>query len=226
MQTLVTLALLVGTLLSMGCATKKFVREELGKSDANFDERVGRLDADLGQERTRLNSVSEEVRLARTVADDATRRADQAGGAAERAAGAASQALTKADDTDSRLSRLWANRNKRNLVETVIVTFAFDKWELSDGAQTKLLDVVRDLKENPNLIVDLEGFTDSMGPAPYNLQLSQRRAEAVRRFLVQNGVDLHRIQSIGLGVARPAPEAKTTPAQNRRVAVKLSLPTD
>jgi outer membrane protein OmpA-like peptidoglycan-associated protein len=65
-----------------------------------------------------------------------------------------------------------------------------------------------------------------MGPVPYNLQLSQRRAEAVRRFLVQSGVELHRIQAIGLGVAPATPQAKTPPAQYRRVAVKLSLPTD
>lgn len=226
------LTLLAGTLLlPVGCATKKFVREELQKGDTRVEQRFGKLGTDLDQDRARLSVVATQTTEARSVADEATRRADQAGGRADRAAasadeaaGAAGRAMTKAEETDSRLNRLWANRNKRQLVDTVVVTFGFDKWELNDGAQTRLLGVVKELKENPNLIVDLEGFTDSMGDAGYNLHLSQRRAEAVRRFLVQNGVDLHRVQSIGLGVARADGNSKA--AQNRRVAVKVSIPTE
>lgn len=231
-----TFAMLAGTMiLPIGCATKKFVREELQKSDARVEQQFGKLGTDLDQDRSRLGAVASQVTEARSVADEATRRAEQAGATADRAAarsdeaaGVAGQAVTKAGETDTRLTRLWTNRNKRQLMDTVVVTFGFDKWELTDGAQTRLLDVVKELRENPNAVVDIEGYTDSMGPVGYNLQLSERRAEAVRRFLVQNGVELQRIQSIGLGIARPAANAKTTrpAAQDRRVAVRLSIPVE
>ena len=53
-------------------------------------------------------------------------------------------------------------------------------------------------------MVELEGFTDSVGAMPYNVQLSQRRSEAVRRFLVEKGIEMHRIHSIGLGDVKPS----------------------
>ena len=242
------------SLLTVGCATKGFVREELQKSEVKTGEQLGRLEANFGQEKTRLTAVDGKVTEARAVADEATRRAGDAAGAAGQAAAAASQAgskadeasaragqaltkadeaggiagqaLAKADQTDSRLTRLWANRNKRTLGETVVVVFGFDKWQLDDRAETALLDVVKQLQDNPSLIADLEGYTDSVGAAPYNVQLSQRRSDAVRRFLVEKGVDLHRINWIGLGDIRPVADNKTKQGrdQNRRVAVKLFVP--
>jgi outer membrane protein OmpA-like peptidoglycan-associated protein len=74
------------------------------------------------------------------------------------------------------------------------------------------------MKENPLLVVELEGYTDAAGPREYNVMLSQRRVEAVRRFLVQQGVEQTRIHAIGLG---PITD-RTVPAdQKRRVAVKV-----
>ncbi len=262
--------IVLGTLLvTVGCATKKFVREEIQKSETKTEQQVGRVETelktDLSQEKTRVTGVASEVTQVRGIATDATKRADQAASKADEATGRAGQAIAKADDaagkagqatakaeeatgragqaitkadeatgkagqaiakadeTDNRLTRLWSGRNKQTLVETVVITFGFDKWELDDKGQTALLDVVRQIQGNPNVIVNLEGYTDNMGPAPYNLQLSQRRAEAVRRFLVDKGVDLHRVQSIGLGDTRPQADNKTKQGrdQNRRVAVKL-----
>lgn len=240
-------------LFASGCATKTFVREEVQKSGAKLEQRVGqevgRIGSDLEQEKTRLTGVANRAEEARSAATEATRRADHASGLAgeasvkaDDAAGRAGQALTraaeahtgagqalaKADETASRLSRLWANRNKRLLGDTVIVVFGFDKWQLDDRTETALLDVVRQLLDNPNLVVDVEGYTDSAGPSSYNVTLSQRRAEAVRRFLVEKGIEVHRVQSIGLGDIRPIADNRTTRGrdQNRRVAVKLFAPGD
>lgn len=246
-------ALIGAALVAGGCATKSFVREEVQKSQAQveqkLDQQVGRLDGNLTQEKARISGVAVQVTETRTVADEATRRADQAAGKAGEAAtradgataqagealakaaeasGLASQAMAKAEQTDQRLTRLWANRNKRNLGDTLIVLFGFDKWQLDDRAETALLDVVKQLQENPNLVVDLEGYTDNVGPPPYNIQLSQRRSEAVRRFLVQKGIDLHRIQSIGLADIRPVADNTSSRGrdQNRRVAVKVFVPAE
>jgi len=129
----------------------------------------------------------------------------------------------RADGVDERLTRLWSSRHKRQDVESMDVTFGFDRWELDDGAQTTLLGFIKELQANPNLTVDLTGYTDPTGGVPYNIGLSQRRVEAVRRFLVSKGVALPRIQAIGLGVLD---DGALTDAQKRRVTVRLMTPTE
>ena len=132
----------------------------------------------------------------------------------------ADSAYTKADETNSRLTRLWSNRNTRNQLETYQVLFGFDKWDLNDGAQTTLVSIVKEMKENPNLTVDLQGYADPVGSYPYNVGLSQRRVESVRRFLVEKGIELPRINLIGLG---PIAEKGTPNAEKRKVTVKLMV---
>src|SRR5262249_56189843 len=99
--------------------------------------------------------------------------------------------------------------NKGSGGDTVGIGLRFEKGELDDRGQTALLDVAKQLQENPNLMVELEGYTDSVGPMPYNVQLSQRRSEAVRRFLVEKGIEMHRINSIGLGDVKPSADNNT-----------------
>jgi outer membrane protein OmpA-like peptidoglycan-associated protein len=67
------------------------------------------------------------------------------------------------------------------------------------------------------------GYADPTGRPDYNLQLSERRAEAVRRFMVQQGVDLLRIQSIGMGAVRTAARGRG-PEDGRRAAIHLIMP--
>jgi outer membrane protein OmpA-like peptidoglycan-associated protein len=208
------LAVVGACLLATGCATKSFVQGEVQKSEQKVgqqlsqqDVRVGTVEATLHQEQERLNRVA-------LNADQAHEKA--------------TQALAKAEATDSRLIRLWANRNKRELVETVVITFGFNKAELDDRGETSLVGVVKELQANPTLFVDLVGYTDVSGPAHYNVGLSQRRVEAVRRFLVNHGVDLPRIQAIGLGPVNPVGDNKTVEGrrQNRRVALMLFTQTE
>jgi len=59
------------------------------------------------------------------------------------------------------------------------------------------------LQGNPTLVVELGGYTDPKGTVDYNYGLSQRRVEAVRRFLVEKGIPLSRVQAVGLGPSRP-----------------------
>jgi outer membrane protein OmpA-like peptidoglycan-associated protein len=214
--------------LPLGCATKGFVREQLQQSETKTSSDLSRVEAGLNQERERVNSVGLQVNEARGVAEDGVRRADRATGMAEQAGGRAAEAASKADTTDQRLTRLWKNRLARLPVETVLVRFGFDRADLDDRAQTALLEVLKQLRDNPSLVVDLEGYTDATGDSGYNVQLSQRRVEAVRRFLVEKGVELHRLNSIGLGSVRPLADNKTKMGrdQNRRVAIRLFGPAE
>ncbi len=213
-RVLTVLALGAAFLLPIGCATKTFVQEEVQRTEGKVGQQLSRQEGRVGTLETTLNQERDRI----------SRVASRADGAFE----TANQALAKAEATDSRLVRLWTNRNKREMVETVVLTFGLNKWKLDDRGETTLMGVIRELKENPHLLVDLEGYTDVTGPVPYNVELSQRRVEAVRRFLVEKGVELPRIQAIGLGTANPIDDNKTAEGRrrNRRVALKLFTPTE
>ena len=207
-------------LLMSGCATKDWVKDLVGKREAEIDQRVG---ARVGSVETRLGEESQRVTRVEGQIGETTQRLNGVEAQAGQASETAKAARVRADEVDTRLTRLWSSRNKRSLVETVHVQFAFDKAELSDAAQTALATIVKELKENPNLTVDLEGFTDQTGARDYNVTLSQRRVESVRRFLVEQGAELPRINSVGLG---PVTGAKEEQAKQRRVSVKLMLGAD
>jgi outer membrane protein OmpA-like peptidoglycan-associated protein len=105
------------------------------------------------------------------------------------------------------------------------VQFGFAKWDLDQVAQSYLLVLVKKLLDNPKLTVELQGYTDSVGSRDYNVWLSQKRVETVRRYLLERGVEPARIHSAGvvqiLDGGTPEEQAK-----NRRVTVKLMAPKD
>jgi outer membrane protein OmpA-like peptidoglycan-associated protein len=201
-------------LLVSGCATKKWVTEYVGKEKVDINSGV---DSKMSAESQRVDQKVDGVdtRL-KTTEGTLTQTSETARGAKERA----DNAYTKADETNSRLTRLWSNRNTRSQAETYQVLFGFDKWDLNDGAQTTLVSIIKEMKENPNLTVDLQGYADPVGTYPYNVGLSQRRVESVRRFLVEKGIELPRINLIGLG---PIAEKGTPNAEKRKVTVRLMV---
>src|SRR5437588_7631760 len=89
----------------------------------------------------------------------------------------------------------------------------------------KSLDaVVNVLKTDPTLYADIEGHTDNVVPKTYtNMELSQKRAEAVRQYFVNKGIDAGRLTAQGFGDTQPVADNKTEPgrAQNRRTVIKL-----
>jgi outer membrane protein OmpA-like peptidoglycan-associated protein len=222
--------LVLAGFVAAGCvATRDFVRQEVGQRDLE----IARHDSELEQGRARIGALDSELTSVRARADDAGRRASQAAAVGTQAlssagdAGArASQALAKAEATESRFQRAWAGRNKRAIAETVVVRFRVNRAALDDRAQTALLNAIKMLDENPDAVVAVQGYTDPAGPSDYNLQLSQRRAEAVRRFMVRHGVDLLRIQAIGMGEMRTAASGGRGQDQGRRVAVHLVMPAE
>jgi len=186
-----------------GCATKDWVNDKLGKKQAQMDERFTKVDGRVGAVESSVREVGDATRFVQ---------------------GRADAAYGRSDEVNTRLTRLWNGRSKRNVVETLEVQFGFDRSDLSDGAQTALLGVVKELKTNADLTVDLEGYTDPTGTRDYNVGLSQRRVESVRRYLIENGADLARINSIGMG---PLVAASAEHAKLRRVTVRLMVnPTD
>jgi len=218
-------------ILAVGCATKGWVRQEMTKRDAQIGERIGQVDDRVGTETQRVDkrvetvegrvnaeaqkSESMGVRVG-TLETQVTSTSDAVRTAQERA----DSAMAKADSVDGRVTKLWANRYNPRIVDTINVQFGFDRSELDDGAQTTLAGLVKELQANPNLTVELIGYTDTRGARQYNYTLSQRRVDSVRRFLVEKGIQVARIQAVGLGAINEpgAPEA-----QKRRVTAKLMM---
>lgn len=102
------------------------------------------------------------------------------------------------------------------------VLFASNKSDLLPAAQRKLTDVADALtKQDPDSKMVVEGHADAQGAADYNQELSQRRAEAVRGYLVSHGIAADRVTAQGFGSTRPI--ANNTSAEgranNRRVEI-------
>jgi len=230
-----------------GCATREFVRLEVGRSQATLGPAVDRLATDLEEHRAEAQDLTVMVTEIDRDAEDATRASIEALGVADVAVGKAAEAmsyatlaLARADEahalaqqslaetgrTDERLIRLWARRGRPSVVGALVLRFGADQWTLDAEAEKVTRDVVERLSENPALVVQVEGYADGLGAPPHNLRLSQLRAEAVVRFLIAQGVELHRLRAIGLGAIRPVGDNSTLEGrrQNRRVVVRVLDP--
>ena len=102
------------------------------------------------------------------------------------------------------------------------VLFDFDKAVIKPVAIGLLDDVVQVLKNQPGLKVSLDGHTDGVGKAAYNMKLSERRAGAVKAYLIDKGIDAQRLSSTGYGLTKPVASNKTNDGRtlNRRVEIR------
>jgi len=214
--------------LVTGCvATRTWVEETVGKRTtavdqraAEIDQRVTTVDKERRQDAGRIDQQTQRVEQQGERLDGLGRQVQGLEGSVGAVSETAKGAKTRADDVDARLTRLWDTRNVRKLADSVAVQFPFNSADLNDAAQTSLLAVVRELQQNPKLMIELEGYADPKGHRDYNVVLSQRRVEAVRRHLVKNGVELGRVDAIGLGSIT---EPNVPDAAKRRVTMKLML---
>jgi OmpA-OmpF porin, OOP family len=99
------------------------------------------------------------------------------------------------------------------------VDFEFNSAQLTAPSQQTLDGVASALSAQPELNVDIRGYTDSVGSAAYNKKLSQRRAESVKTYLAGKGVNASNLRAEGFGKADPIASNDTAEgrAQNRRV---------
>lgn len=105
------------------------------------------------------------------------------------------------------------------------VFFATNKSDLTTAASATLAKQATYLKANPTLNVVLEGHADERGTREYNLALGEKRANAVKDYLISNGISSARVNVISYGKEKPVNPASTAAAwsQNRRtVTVKIN----
>jgi len=209
---------------STACATKKFVRTNVGEVNDKVDS-LGRS-VEETQERTRQNEgrigeVDQKAQAADQKAQTATQQAQQANSAATQAANAATAAGAKADELDK--------ASKRLVYEVVLSedqgNFKFGKTLLPDDAKAKLDQMIQQLKADPKgAYFEIEGHTDNVGGKAINEKIGMERAEAVKRYLYeQHQIPLHKMNVISYGSEKPVAPNKTKAgrAQNRRVVIKV-----
>jgi outer membrane protein OmpA-like peptidoglycan-associated protein len=209
---------------STACATKKFVRQNVGEVNEKVDS-MGRS-LEETQERTRKNEGRiTEVDAKAAAAGQSARAANDAAVAANSAAVAAAKVGTEAS---SRVDTI--DRASKRLVYEVVLSedqgnFKFGKTALPDEAKQKLDEMVAQMKQDPkNIYLEIEGHTDSIGAPAANEKIGLARAEAVKRYLYeQYQIPLHKMNVISYGKDKPIAPNKTKAgrAQNRRVVIKV-----
>ncbi len=103
------------------------------------------------------------------------------------------------------------------------VFYELDSYELKDESKVELDKLYGLLKENPTLMLEISGHTDSLGTNEYNIELSENRAQSVYNYLVEKGIDEDRLTYKGYGETQPIAPNRTEKgrALNRRTEVKV-----
>ena len=203
------------------CATKKFVRTEVGQ----VNDKVTTLSGSLEETQERVRQAEGKITDVDTRAQAAAGEAKQVGTQAQQAANAAGE---RANAVNARADTIEA-ANRKLLFEVVLSEdqgkFKFGKTELPAEAKSAIDQMVDGLKSQKSAVwIEIEGHTDNVGDAKYNESLGMNRAEAVKRYLYeQHQVPLHKINVISYGEGKPVAPNRTRDgrAQNRRVVIKV-----
>lgn len=217
----VTAALAVAVAATSACATKKFVRAEVG--DVNTKVNTLSTSLEATQERTRQNEAK---------IGDVDSKADAAGRSAGEARAVGEAAASATREVDARLTGKveGMEASARRLVFEVTLSedqgnFEFGRTAMPDGAKARLDQMIGSLQANPrNVFIEIEGYTDNVGSTAFNARLGLDRAESVKRYLHEHHqVPLHKMNVISYGEDKPVAPNSTRAgrAQNRRVVVRV-----
>jgi outer membrane protein OmpA-like peptidoglycan-associated protein len=99
------------------------------------------------------------------------------------------------------------------------ITFGFNQYDLTTSAHPILNQIIASLKAQPEIDIEVQGHTDSIGNSQYNNNLSLKRANAVKAYLVSKGIAASRVSTNGYGSQRPVSSNKSAKGRllNRRV---------
>ncbi|WP_339074442.1 OmpA family protein [Teredinibacter turnerae] len=182
-------------------------------------------DADVRRKDLMLQARERDLTQAEREAAFMKSRAEAAEQRAEMAVARANSMEEKASQMASKLESVTTKLDKRGLVITMgDILFATDESEVKPGAVRTLEKVSDLLAEYPDREILVEGFTDSTGAADYNKNLSELRAEAVVKQLVDNGLAEDRLSAKGYGEEYPVASNDTAAGrqQNRRVELVVA----
>jgi outer membrane protein OmpA-like peptidoglycan-associated protein len=215
--------------------TSARIAADRARAEANQAEQEQRLEAErrvrADAERAAAEASAAKARLeAELTAERAARERDIIAAEADEARKAAEQAeREKAELRQQLIHQLNVILETRDSARGLIVNmsdvlFDTDKYSLRPGAREKLAKISGIVLTHPRLLLEVEGHTDSVGTDEYNMELSLNRANAVRAFLIQQGIKDSAITARGFGESRPVTSNDNSAGrqQNRRVELIVS----
>ncbi len=172
------------------------------------------------------NSAAEKAATDKANKDFETTQAAIIKSSKEDLAASEKEAIIKSEKlaaAEAALAKLAAKEEERGLVITLSgsVLFASDESTLLPAAQNKLSEVAEALLASKERRITIEGHTDSQGSAEYNMVLAQKRADAVRSYIISRGYPSNLIFAQGIGEGRPIADNNSAEgrANNRRVEI-------
>jgi outer membrane protein OmpA-like peptidoglycan-associated protein len=207
---------------------KQAAERQLNADNAKRDAEAAAQQSLLQAQQSQLEA--ERARAAQAEADADRARAEAAAAEAQARAAAANKSATDANAVREKLrsqlnSVLATSESARGLIVNMSdVLFDTGRYTLKPNTQISLAKVSGILQAYPGLKVQVEGYTDSVGSDAYNQKLSENRADAVRDFLVTQGVQTDNISATGYGKSKPVADNATAQgrSQNRRVNLVVS----
>lgn len=235
------------TLAGTGCATKKYVAKTVAPIESRVsgtetkntdqDKQLGDHDKKISDQGTEIESLNTDLSRTKERLTDADAKAVAAGAAAQRAGDSATNAQRSADGAQQsadrvnqradQIERNVAAMNKFNMTTSETVLFKVNSAVLTKDAKDQLDNFSKTATGQDRFMIEVQGFTDKTGSVSTNERLSQERAEAVTRYLVnEQHIPVRSINSLGSGYAMPVADDKTRDGrkQNRRVEVRLFIP--
>lgn len=227
-----------------GCATKKYVAKTMAPietrvntiegKDVDQDKKITSQGQEIDEVRTHVSRSDEKIADADAKAQrgvdaaaaaqkTALEASDQANNAMTAANNGRDQAIAQVNDVARRME----SSMKMKMAASEKVLFATNQSVLNDEGKAALDEFVSKLHGSDRYVVEVQGFTDKTGSAEGNAILSQKRAEAVARYLVnEHQVPLHQVNLLGSGYAQAIGDDSTRDGRkmNRRVEVRLFTP--
>lgn len=214
-------------LASVGCATKKYVQQSVQQSVHPLEVDLNKVKQQTADNADQINTVSRQsetgISNAQNSADKANAAATQAGQAAQTAQETAQKGVSEA----SKAQEMADNIDNYRPAQHATVLFALNKSTLTNEDQQRLAQLVESVKSLKHYAIQVQGYTDRSGSKAYNLRLSQRRADAVVRYLSLNGnIPLVKVYKLGYGESSPVASNGTRNGRkaNRRVDVTVFVP--
>ena len=221
---LIAPALLLALSFQTGCATKKYVKQQIDPVSGRVDE----LSEASKRNETAIKDVDSRAQAGIQTVQTKTNEVDQKAVAATQKA-EESQQLAKNNQTkivsvENNFNQKLSNLDSYKSVDTSSVKFNINSAELNDEAKATLDQLASKVKDSKGYVLEIQGFTDKTGDDSHNFELSQRRSESVVRYLSQqHQIPLFRMAVLGLGSSKEVENNKTREgrAANRRVEITL-----
>jgi outer membrane protein OmpA-like peptidoglycan-associated protein len=231
---LLMLAVALAAIVSVGCATKKYVREtvapvqqkvqDVEKKNVDQDSSLAKLDKAVSAADERAQGADSRAGAAAREAALANEQAATANTAAVQARAVGEKGVARAGEVETSLNTRVGNLSNYTAASTSTVLFDLGMSVLTDAAKQELDGFAGKVGSEKNFEIEVQGFTDSTGDPQLNLELSRKRAAAVVRYLtLDKKIPLFRVQTLGYGEENPTSDNKTRDGRkgNRRVEVRL-----